>query len=413
MVQLYTSWPDARRPKPPADSRPNLRLDIQYPNMITSDATEYLEREKAVMSKLSSEEKMVCRKSCHRLSMSDTDSVLGDATAWACCPAVVPLLSPTVPPPGLSGPRRCHRPSISSSLSISQDFFRRASDELPANFRQSFDEPSETILRNPGKLLDFTMILASSNKLLWQASIFLGKLCELPMNLPTPTPTPTHTHTPRRRRASAMSFCVFSTTPHQVTSTAAASSFSRPLHCQTYPSFHHRVFGHHFRYHGPPIKFLSTPWMSRARLIGVLKESSEVETDDPQRAAASDQEEREEAADGDVANGVVAETSKEGSDLVRKVPVRNKRKTDEEEDGYERYTLRNGREESDNHKIVFLKALGAKKCQGPKTLETLGAFPTKESPMMEHGEEVTNSGTWGQERVTMMEEPSDGDSGDK
>ncbi|CAL9126710.1 unnamed protein product [Musa textilis] len=84
--------------------------------------------------------------------------------------------------------------------------------------------------------------------------------------------------------------------------------------------------------------------MSRARLIGVLKESSEVETDDPQRAAASDQEEREEAADGDVANGVVAETSKEGSDLVRKVPVRNKRKTDEEEDGYERYTLRNGRE---------------------------------------------------------------------
>uniref|UniRef100_A0A804HN35 Hflx-type G domain-containing protein n=1 Tax=Musa acuminata subsp. malaccensis TaxID=214687 RepID=A0A804HN35_MUSAM len=141
-----------------------------------------------------------------------------------------------------------------------------------------------------------------------------------------------------------MSVCFFSTTPHRVTSTAAASSFSRPVHCQTYPSFHHCGFGHHFRYHVPPIKFLSTPWMSRARLIGVLKESSEVETDDRQRAPASDQEELEEAADGVVANGVVAETSKEGSDLVRKVPVRSKRKIDEEEDGYDRYTLRNGRE---------------------------------------------------------------------
>ncbi|THU60294.1 hypothetical protein C4D60_Mb07t11110 [Musa balbisiana] len=141
-----------------------------------------------------------------------------------------------------------------------------------------------------------------------------------------------------------MSVCFFSTTPHRVTSTAAASSFSRPLHCQTYPSFHHCGFGHHFRYHVPPIKFLSTPWMSRARLIGVLKESSEVETDDRQRAPASDQEELEEAADGVVANGVVAETSKEGSDLVRKVPVRSKRKIDEEEDEYDRYTLRNGRE---------------------------------------------------------------------
>ncbi|XP_065016178.1 uncharacterized protein LOC135679021 isoform X2 [Musa acuminata AAA Group] len=141
-----------------------------------------------------------------------------------------------------------------------------------------------------------------------------------------------------------MSVCFFSTIPHRVTSTTAASSFSRPLHCQTYPSFHHCGFGHHFRYHVPPIKFLSTPWMSRARLIGVLKESSEVETDDRQRAPASDQEELEEAADGVVANGVVAETSKEGSDLVRKVPVRSKRKIDEEEDGYDRYTLRNGRE---------------------------------------------------------------------
>ncbi|CAL9196481.1 unnamed protein product [Musa hybrid cultivar] len=141
-----------------------------------------------------------------------------------------------------------------------------------------------------------------------------------------------------------MSVCFFSTTPHRVTSTTAASSFSRPLHCQTYPSFHHCGFGHHFRYHVPPIKFFSTPWMSRARLIGVLKESSEVETDDRQRAPASDQEELEEAADGVVANGVVAETSKEGSDLVRKVPVRSKRKIDEEEDGYDRYTLRNGRE---------------------------------------------------------------------
>lgn len=153
-----------------------------------------------------------------------------------------------------------------------------------------------------------------------------------------------HPHPPRRRRASAMSVCFFSTTPHRVTSTAAASSFSRPLHCQTYPSFHHCGFGHHFRYHVPPIKFLATPWMSRARLIGVLKESSEVETDDRQRAPASDQEELEEAADGVVANGVVAETSKEGSDLVRKVPVRSKRKIDEEEDEYDRYTLRNGRE---------------------------------------------------------------------
>ncbi|XP_064973752.1 uncharacterized protein LOC103974028 isoform X2 [Musa acuminata AAA Group] len=141
-----------------------------------------------------------------------------------------------------------------------------------------------------------------------------------------------------------MSVCFFSTTPHRVTSTTAASSFSRPLHCQTYPSFHHCGFGHHFRYHVPPVKFLSTPWMSRVRLIGVLKESSEVETDDRQRAPASDQEELEEAADGVVANGVVAETSKEGSDLVRKVPVRSKRKIDEEEDGYDRYTLRNGRE---------------------------------------------------------------------
>lgn len=69
-----------------------------------------------------------------------------------------------------------------------------------------------------------------------------------------------------------------------------------------------------------------------------------METDDRQRAPASDQEELEEAADGVVANGVVAETSKEGSDLVRKVPVRSKRKIDEEEDGYDRYTLRNGRE---------------------------------------------------------------------
>lgn len=69
-----------------------------------------------------------------------------------------------------------------------------------------------------------------------------------------------------------------------------------------------------------------------------------METDDRQRAPASDQEELEEAADGVVANGVVAETSKEGSDLVRKVPVRSKRKIDEEEDEYDRYTLRNGRE---------------------------------------------------------------------
>ncbi|URE09879.1 hypothetical protein MUK42_11318 [Musa troglodytarum] len=32
MAQLRTSWPDARRTKPPADSRPNLWLDTQYPD---------------------------------------------------------------------------------------------------------------------------------------------------------------------------------------------------------------------------------------------------------------------------------------------------------------------------------------------------------------------------------------------
>ncbi|CAL9094424.1 unnamed protein product, partial [Musa textilis] len=47
---------------------------------------------------------------CHHLSVSDTDSILGGATAqpggattWTCCPATVPPPNPAVPPLGPSG----------------------------------------------------------------------------------------------------------------------------------------------------------------------------------------------------------------------------------------------------------------------------------------------------------------------
>ncbi|CAL9126876.1 unnamed protein product, partial [Musa textilis] len=43
--------------------------------------------------------------------VSDTDSVLGGATAWACCLVAIPPPSPTMPPLGLSGPGQCHCPS--------------------------------------------------------------------------------------------------------------------------------------------------------------------------------------------------------------------------------------------------------------------------------------------------------------
>ncbi|CAL9094226.1 unnamed protein product [Musa textilis] len=62
----------------------------------------------------------------------------------------------------------------------SQDF----SGELSANFLWSSDKPSDTILRTPSKLLDFSMeLLASSDELLRKAPIFLDELRELPSNL--------------------------------------------------------------------------------------------------------------------------------------------------------------------------------------------------------------------------------------
>ena len=62
---------------------------------------------------------------------------------------------------------------------------KTSSDELPANFRRSSDELSETILRTFGRAPRLhDLILASSNELLRQAPIFLGELRELRTNLP-------------------------------------------------------------------------------------------------------------------------------------------------------------------------------------------------------------------------------------
>lgn len=53
---------------------------------------------------------------------------------------------------------------------------------------------------------------------------------------------------------------------------------------------------------------------------------------------------REDAGDGLVPNGVAGEASEGSLDLVVKDTVRSRRKAEEDEEEYDRYTLRSGRE---------------------------------------------------------------------
>ncbi|WOL18352.1 hypothetical protein Cni_G27146 [Canna indica] len=144
-----------------------------------------------------------------------------------------------------------------------------------------------------------------------------------------------------------MSACFFSLTPRHmiaaataatttITTTTSVSSYPLPLHLPTYLHLPHRV--------PPPIPQLSTPWTSRSRRIRVLKEATEVETGDAPIPPAQDEGDQEDAAGELVANGAAEDAREDGLGLTRKVPFRSKRKADEDDEGYDRYTLRNGRE---------------------------------------------------------------------
>ncbi|XP_042417956.1 GTPase HflX-like [Zingiber officinale] len=136
-----------------------------------------------------------------------------------------------------------------------------------------------------------------------------------------------------------MSFCCSCIVPHRAATASAspsiASSPRRSLHHQSHYPFRRRV---------PFVRLSSTLWRCRTRPIGVLKEANEVDANVSEGDPSPEGGFREDATDGLVANGVAGEASEGSLDLVIRDAVRSRRKADEDEQEYDRYTMRNGRE---------------------------------------------------------------------
>ncbi|KAG6493625.1 hypothetical protein ZIOFF_048618 [Zingiber officinale] len=143
----------------------------------------------------------------------------------------------------------------------------------------------------------------------------------------------------RSRGLPGMSSCCSCIVPHRAATASAspsiASSPRRSLHHQSHYPFRRRV---------PFVRLSSTLWRCRTRPIGVLKEANEVDANVSEGDPSPEGGFREDATDGLVANGVAGEASEGSLDLVIRDAVRSRRKADEDEQEYDRYTMRNGRE---------------------------------------------------------------------
>lgn len=134
-----------------------------------------------------------------------------------------------------------------------------------------------------------------------------------------------------------MSSCCSCIVPHRsaTASTSIASSPRRSLRHQSQYPFRRLVLS---------VRLSSTHWRCRTRPIGVLKEANEVDANVSEGDPSPEGEFREDSNDGFVANSVAGEASEGSLDLVVKDAVQSRRKADEDEEEYDRYTLRNGRE---------------------------------------------------------------------